>query len=360
MPNNDELLLNEIFNRASQCDRCGACLLVCPVVKVGGKEMCSPRGMVNAAIALKHKTIGTKETIKKVVDYCVVCGACTEVCPSKIDIPQVILKTREYLFKTTVNNNLEISPNEEMDIAFDNLCELTVEREMDHDSTVAYFFSFEARLSDVKAAASTVNLVSKIANVDLVNNDSAGFEDLAVGNTQALCEKYKNNILLFEDYQTVIVDSAVSYDTLKKTAAYFNDSLEWADRAKAFSAKLISLTEYLVQQNFVSKHHNNKLTYHECYHLGRLQGIKKEPRKLLQEAGSYIELKNSDSCCTGHGHFNSTYPETAEIMLKTKTANIVESGAKIVVTECYECLAQLKKAAEESGQFKAVHISEVL
>ncbi|HIU64515.1 MAG TPA: (Fe-S)-binding protein, partial [Candidatus Avacidaminococcus intestinavium] len=181
-----ENLLDNIFDQASKCDRCGACLLVCPVLKVNGKEMCSPRGMINASIALKQQSVATKEAVGEVINYCLLCGACVDVCPSKVNIPEVLLKTREYLFnEQALRQPKVIDDHEQLNNAFENLCTLTAQRQNGQAKTIAYFFSYEARRTDINAAAKSVALLSTIADVELVNNDDAGFSAIALGDLAA-------------------------------------------------------------------------------------------------------------------------------------------------------------------------------
>ena len=124
----------------------------------------------------------------------------------------------------------------------------------------------------------------------------------------------------------------------------------------------MDLTEYLVKVGYKPRQRvAAQLTYHEPCHLGRGQGIKKQPRELLRAAGNFVEMAGADTCCGGAGSFHMDYPEISAAILNKKRANIEKTGAQIVVTECPVCLAQLTKAAEESGgKFRAMHISQVL
>jgi len=54
------------------------------------------------------------------------------------------------------------------------------------------------------------------------------------------------------------------------------------------------------------------------------------------------------------------HPKAAGRVLERKRENIEHTGAEIVVTACPACLIQLTRAAEASGKFKAMHISQAL
>jgi len=78
-------------------------------------------------------------------------------------------------------------------------------------------------------------------------------------------------------------------------------------------------------------------------------------------AGTFVEMKEADTCCGGAGSFHMDYPDIASAIIDKKRQNIEKTGAAIVVTGCPGCLIQLAKAAKASGgKFKAMHISQVI
>lgn len=357
-------LLQEILKAAGKCDRCGNCLLVCPVTTVNSKETCNPRGMINAALALVQGGVAPEPQILAAVDYCLLCGACIDVCPSKIKVPTVLLKVRQYLADLSDKNaSFSLEQQERINSAFDELCERCAAIEEAENSVrkAAYFFSCQARLNGMEAAAATVRLLSKTADVELVNNECCGLPLLARGLVGEYKELLQENIKLYEDYDIIVADCACCADTLKKSAEYLAESKEWQDSAKAFSKKVILLSSYLQLAGYQATNSNVSATYHDPCLANRNLKIKKQPRELLQQAADYIEMQCADSCCGGPCFFPADYPETACALLAKKAENIEKSGAAVVATECYNCLRQLKQAAEQSnGKFKAVHISELL
>lgn len=204
-------------------------------------------------------------------------------------------------------------------------------------------------------------MLHSVAEVELVNNECCGLPALTRGHVDDFVEAIKQNILLYESADTIVSDCACCSDTLKKAASYLSDDPEWSERAQAFSKKVVSLSEYLTKIDYAPRMQPEKVTYHDPCHLGRLQGVKKAPRDLLKAVGNFVELPSADACCGGPCFFPADYPEASASLLAKKQANIEKTGAAIVATECYNCLTQLKKAAEKSGgKFRAVHISEVI
>lgn len=364
MTDTNQQLLQEIHENASKCDRCGSCLLVCPVYAVNSKEACGARGMVNAARALTKGGIAPEQAIRDAVDYCLLCGACIDACSSKVKVPDIMLKVRQQLVDlSNMRYVLNAAEKAEYEQAFADLCEINAGIEPPEpvpDRKAAYFFCHHSRLGSIKNAANALKALHAVADVELVNNDWAGLPALVSGHVGEFIDSIKQNILLYQAADTIVSDCACCSDTLKKAAAYLADDPAWSEQAKAFSRKVTSLSAYLAATGYVPQPHTGTVTYHDPCHLGRLQGVKKPPRDLLKAGGSYVEMPGADVCCGGPCFFPDDYPETAAALIENKRLNIEKSGAAIVATECYDCLAQLQKAAAKSGKFRAAHISEVI
>jgi L-lactate dehydrogenase complex protein LldF len=87
------MLANPITRQSLACIRCGACLNACPVYQqIGGHAYGSVYpGPIGAVIT--PQLIGIEKTSQ--LPYASsLCGACRDVCPVKIDIPQLLLHLR--------------------------------------------------------------------------------------------------------------------------------------------------------------------------------------------------------------------------------------------------------------------------
>jgi len=83
-------------NEALKCIRCGACLNVCPIYRnIGGHAYgttyTGPIGSVLSPI-FKGKAYD------HLADACTLCGKCTEVCPAKIPLHELILYNRNFAY----------------------------------------------------------------------------------------------------------------------------------------------------------------------------------------------------------------------------------------------------------------------
>ncbi|MER5639108.1 LutB/LldF family L-lactate oxidation iron-sulfur protein [Kitasatospora sp. NPDC002227] len=89
-------LADEVGRQALRCIRCSACLNVCPVYeRAGGHAYGSPYpGPIGAILTPQLR--GLQSEVDASLPYAsTLCGACYEVCPVAIDIPEVLVHLRE-------------------------------------------------------------------------------------------------------------------------------------------------------------------------------------------------------------------------------------------------------------------------
>jgi L-lactate dehydrogenase complex protein LldF len=89
-------ILGGDFQSVLQCIRCGACINVCPVYRhIGGHSYGSIYpGPIGAVLT---PLLGGYEEYKELPYASSLCGACTEVCPVKIPLHELLLKHRQII-----------------------------------------------------------------------------------------------------------------------------------------------------------------------------------------------------------------------------------------------------------------------
>jgi len=89
-----DVLADEVGRQALRCIRCSACLNVCPVYeRTGGHAYGSVYpGPIGAILAPQLSGLREHRSLPYASSLC---GACYEVCPVRIDIPQVLVHLRE-------------------------------------------------------------------------------------------------------------------------------------------------------------------------------------------------------------------------------------------------------------------------
>ncbi|MFC2088552.1 LutB/LldF family L-lactate oxidation iron-sulfur protein [Calditrichota bacterium] len=95
------LYLDDTFRHALSCIRCGACLNACPVYRtIGGHTYHTTyQGPIGSVLTPHFRGM---EQWNHLASASSLCGACTQVCPVKIDIHHLLLQNR---FRATQQNN---------------------------------------------------------------------------------------------------------------------------------------------------------------------------------------------------------------------------------------------------------------
>jgi glycolate oxidase iron-sulfur subunit len=382
--NTDDKLLQDARKIVSQCDRCGACLPVCPLFEARNIEASSARGKNVIARVLAEGGIEPTPEALAAVNFCLLCRACVEICPSKIKTDEAMINVRQYLVNKTGVTNTKyktmggiLKRRGMVKLAAGTLAllrKLGLNSVFPHgmvpeEYTRAHFLAAFAgpaalgmRMMFPETSAETLNILKTGTRPMVKDNVCCGLPHLAHGLRDEFLALARENIRIYEDADVVVCDCASCGGTLKHITSYFAADPQWKDRAAAFSRKVMDLTEYLVKVGYTPRQKVEAVfTYHDPCHLVRGHGIKNQPRDLLKEAGKFVEMKEADMCCGGTGSFHMDYPDISSKILDRKRQNIEKTGAAIVVTGCPGCLIQLTKAAKASGgKFKAMHISQVI
>ena len=78
-----------------RCNRCGLCLPVCPTYRLSAVETDSARGRNALLEAMRKGQLPLDAESAKPLFECLVCGACTETCPTSVDVNELIVAARE-------------------------------------------------------------------------------------------------------------------------------------------------------------------------------------------------------------------------------------------------------------------------
>ena len=113
LDNGRSKILGSQFSDILKCIRCGACMNRCPVFRIVGGHgyravYPGPLGIVLSPLLAGDK-IGEYADLPKA---CSLCGGCAEECPSKIPLPDLILKMRDLMKKNSfkVANDINFKP----------------------------------------------------------------------------------------------------------------------------------------------------------------------------------------------------------------------------------------------------------
>jgi glycolate oxidase iron-sulfur subunit len=140
---------------------------------------------------------------------------------------------------------------------------------------------------------------------------------------------------------------------LKEYGALLADDPAYAARARAFSAKVRDVTEFLAAIPLVAPRRaiRGRVTYHDACHLAHGQGVRAAPRELLKQIPGLelVELADADTCCGSAGSYNLTEPEMARRLGQRKVENIRATGATCVAAANPGCAMQIQAGLRRAG-----------
>src|SRR5580692_8916939 len=174
----------------------------------------------------------------------------------------------------------------------------------------------------------------------------------------------------------IVVNSAGCGSAMKEYGGFFARTADGerdglAARAAAFSGRVRDFSEFLAELYRdhggprAVRHELKAITaYHDACHLAHAQGIKQQPRDLLDGIPGLdlIEVGGGGTCCGSAGIYNLVQPEAAAELGQRKAAAIRATGARLVVSANPGCSLQIAAALAADGgdRLLAAHIAEVL
>jgi glycolate oxidase iron-sulfur subunit len=409
-------------SQALACIHCGLCLGSCPTYLETGNENDSPRGRIYLMRAFQDGRLPLAEPGVKHVDLCLGCRACEAACPSGVQYGALLESTRDHIereyqrgfFQNLLRRVLieRIFPfRRRLGLAllparFIRLLRLEKwlprsVREMlllipDHPREVSMPEYLPALSAFKKGQVGFIEgCVMKVmfgdtnsASVQLLNR--AGYDVLTPrgqgccgalyshgGNLERARQCARHNIELFENLgvHSIVINAAGCGSTLKEYGHLLHHEPEWAERARAFSSRVKDLSEFLACNHSLtpsispanptpSGTDDISVTYHDACHLAHPQGIRRQPRQLLREkvGDRLVELPEADLCCGSAGTYNLTEPAMAERLQRRKIANILKTGAQLVVTTNPGCILQMRAGLKKAGadHIQVVHLADFL
>jgi len=388
------------------CVHCGFCLPSCPTYVLWGEEMDSPRGR----IYLMNEGLGGEPMSDSMVqhwDRCLGCMACVTACPSGVQYDKLIEATRaqvERRHHRTVKDRalrglvFALFPHPQrlrllraplravQRTGLDRRLRRTgllerISPQLAAMESLAPRLDGSERVPERVPAAgprrAVVGMLTGCVQREFFPGVNAATArvlaaegcDVVSPRAQRCCgalsmhngreeeaQRFARSLIdTFDaaDVEYVVVNAAGCGSTMKEYAHLLRDDPAYADRARAFSRKVRDIAELLVELGPVAPRHPLEATvaYHDACHLAHAQGVRSQPRQLLRQIPG-IELREiaeAELCCGSAGVYNILNPEPARELGDRKAANIVATGADLLVTANPGCLMQVASAIGRSG-----------
>jgi glycolate oxidase iron-sulfur subunit len=170
--------------------------------------------------------------------------------------------------------------------------------------------------------------------------------------------------MLSPEVDAIVTNAAGCGSTLKEYGAFLEHDPQFAERARQFVAKVRDITEYLSTIGLVEPKRliHRRVTYSDPCHLAHAQGVRKQPRELLNAIGAnLIDMPRADSCCGSAGVYNITQNEISMKVLDEKMNYVAMAEAEIIATANVGCMLQLAAGVKRKGlKAEVVHVVELL
>ena len=167
----------------------------------------------------------------------------------------------------------------------------------------------------------------------------------------------RRTIEIFEHagVERVAVNAAGCGSSMKEYGQLLADDPAWAERALAFSQRVRDVTELVAElgEPRATRHPLAlRIAYHDACHLAHAQGIRRQPRELLQSIPGVelVPFAEQDICCGSAGIYNLVEPDAAAALGDRKVAHIDAVQPDVVATANPGCTLQMAAAARRQGR----------
>jgi glycolate oxidase iron-sulfur subunit len=405
------------------CVHCGFCLPACPTYVSWGNEMDSPRGRIDLMKGVHDGVIQLDRTVAAHFDACLGCMACVTACPSGVQYDLLIESTRAAIETKTRREPLDrafrslmfalmpypgrlrllampliayaksglqavvrksgilrgLPPRvAQLDALLPSLTFADLRRD------VAPFTP--AQNGPARAAVGLVAGCVQRAFFPNVNEAtvrvlSAEGCDVCVPAGQGCCgalslhsgrldEAKRFARALIERFEaapveTIVINAAGCGSTLKEYGELLANEPRYAERARAFSAKVRDVNEFLVtlEPRAERGRIDARVAYHDACHLAHAQRVREAPRTLLQSIPGLelLEIPQGEMCCGSAGTYNLFQPASAHEIGERKADNVASVAPDMLASANPGCTIQIQSILRERGaSLPAAHPIELL
>ena len=402
-----------------KCVHCGFCLPACPTYTLWGQEMDSPRGRIYLMkLALEGK-VEMNESWVSHFDSCLGCVACMPACPSGVDYGKLIEATRAQIERNYQRPAAEKLHRRFLFEAFTNPGRMKFLRwpllayqksgVQGALRALGVFKALPKSVAAMDALLPTALPIEQVASLTPAQGEqrkrvglllgcvqrtffshvnaatvrvlaAEGCEVVAppeqtccgalfvhAGEEERAQELARRTIDAFEkaDVETIVINAAGCGSNVKEYGHLLRDDPNYAERAKRFAAKCKDISEILCEfpPRAERKPLNARVAFHDSCHLQHAQGVRLQPRSLLQQlpGTQVLEIPESPICCGSAGIYNLVQHEAATVLGDRKARLIAPLQPDVVATGNPGCLLQLQSALSKANQrIPVVHTIQLL
>lgn len=414
------------YAKSLDCIHCGLCLETCPTYRLTGRESASPRGRVHLMRALGEGRIEPDGGLIDELDGCLVCRRCESVCPAGVEFGamlghardgledlrptamrrrllrwiglRLLLPHRQALASVAAATRLgqatgvlklaapllpsSFPPAGDIPQVPPRAQRQRLPRETPAEPATERAIVLEGCLmpvlfGDVNRATASVLAALGVTAVAPPSAGCCGSLHAHNGDLEEARRLARAMIEAFEIEEVpIVVNSAGCGAHLAEYPELFDPSDPWHARASALAARVVDFTRFVARrlQRSTLKAFTQagpfsgtrRLTWDDPCHLCHGQGIREEPRQLLDALVAStpdlerVELDDSEGCCGSAGIYSLLEPEASRQILEAKLDALEETGADLLVTANPGCQLQWQTGIKRRGlDVRVAHIAKL-
>lgn len=411
--------LQDAYDEASRCNRCGYCQPTCPTYSLTQLERDVARGRNSLVRAVAENRLTMNREVKSAIFRCLMCGACVTNCHPEVRTDQIVAAARAAYyarFGRPVIQQLifqRLLPQPEVlgrliavarlgkNTGLSGLVQVLrflgwygksvataeallpriprrflrdiADEELGSTHTagqlrVAYFVGCAINFALPRVGLATLRLLQSAGcRVTVLNNVCCGLPPYAYGDLESARALAKRNLDAIATLSAdVIVSECASCTSFIKEYPHVlaSDSTYHA-QAEDIAHHVKDATQLLATLRFPcsADHGQLRVTYHDPCHLSHYLRERSAPRQVLKSLPGveFVELPEADWCCGGAGSYNITHPDASERILDRKIGNVGKTGAQVLTTACPSCMLQLSSGVRRHKlQVEVKHVVELV
>lgn len=387
------------------CVHCGFCLPACPTYQELESEMDSPRGRILLMKSVLEDELSVEQAAPH-VDRCLGCLACVTHCPSGVQYGDLLSSYRDHVrqiggrpwslrdwlagmtlpyaerFRWAVRLGRLSKPLQRLlpkslRPMLDMVPEEIPAREQLPEVTraigtrrgrVALLAGCAQQVLAPDINASAVRVLSRNGIEVIVPRGQGCCGALAWHTGQgAKAQKFARQLMttLPEDVDCLVTTAAGCGSAIHEYPLLLAGT-EAESRGRELAARSMDISVYLDRLELATIPRlamPRRVAYHDACHLAHAQGVRSEPRRLLNRVPGLevVEIGDRDTCCGSAGTYNIEHPDIASSLGERKAAGVLATAATAVVTGNIGCLVQIEKhLGSRTDRVAVLHTVQIL
>lgn len=388
-------MLNDLTRYVDLMDKCSSCAFceaTCPVFRADLLETHVARArMLIIREALVEKTLPVSKRTREIIDRCLLCSQCKQTCPAGVPVNEIVIAARHQLYGNkrmglarrvvlkqimenrgatgavkkaeTLARAAGISPSEMPKLpkqTFNDRYPAGTYAPQGKVRARALYFvgcGTNGLYPDTGEAVMKILAINGVAVTIPEGLVCCGIPTLVEGDLETSRRMMATNLeaMAGSDAEVILTDCTSCGLTLKeKWLALIPPGDPLHDKAVTVASKVVEVMDYLNQIGLdpLPGRLEGSFTYHVPCHGGWTPTLNDAPREVLSAIRDIrpCEMEQPAACCGAGGAFFVDFKDLSRSIRAPKLADIEQTGADLVVTQCPSCRSYLASGLAEPGR----------